>query len=163
MNAIRSLNFQHFQFRIKEENGKDLIYDEIRAKYVALTPEEWVRQHCVHFLVENKSVPQGLVSVERGLMLNGKRLRYDVAVYSKSGNPLLLVECKAPEVLITQETFNQIATYNLMLKVPFLWVTNGMSHYFCEIDFDKNSFNFLKELPDYKAMHNRLQNRNSEL
>lgn len=158
VDAVRALNFPQFQFRMKEEKNRKFIYDEIRAKYVFLSPEEWVRQHCVRFLVEMKNAPKGLVSVEKGISLNGKHLRYDAAVYSKQGNPLLLVECKAPDVPITQDVFNQIATYNMLLKVPFLWVSNGLSHFFCEIDFNKKTFSFLKELPSYQEMGNRAKN-----
>jgi type I site-specific restriction endonuclease len=151
--AIRPLNFQSFHFKLKEEQDKTLIYDEVRSKYVVLTPEEWVRQHCIKYLSELKQVPAGLISVEKGITLNGKRLRYDAVVYSKKGNPMLLVECKAPEVQIVQETFNQIAAYNMELNVPFLWVTNGLKHFFCYIDKQQNKVQFLKELPNFAQMN----------
>jgi type I site-specific restriction endonuclease len=153
VNAIRQLNFQSFHFKLKEEQDKTYIFDEVRSKYLVLTPEEWVRQHCVHYLVHLKQVPPGLISVEKGIKLNGKRLRYDAVVYSKQGNPVLLVECKAPEVSIVQETFHQIAAYNIELDVPFLWVTNGLKHFFCYINKNEKKVQYLKELPNYLQMN----------
>jgi len=153
VNSIRPLNFQSFHFKLKEEQGKTLIYDDIRSKYVVLTPEEWVRQHCIKYLSELKQVPAGLISVEKGITINSKRLRYDAVVYSKKGLPILLLECKAPDVPIVQETFNQIAAYNIELNVPFLWVTNGLKHFFCCVDKQQKKVLFLKELPNYAQMN----------
>jgi hypothetical protein len=151
---LPTLNFPAMDFRFKEDNNKALIYDPCRKKYVFLTPEEWVRQHCISFLHNFKHVPLSMISVEKALNINTLVLRYDIVVYSKIASPLLLVECKAPEVKISPSTFDQIAAYNLQLKVPFLFVSNGLEHFFCQVDFNKSKLTFLKELPDYKSMSN---------
>ena len=147
------LNFPASKFKLKEEEGKMLIFDDVRKKYFQITPEEWVRQNCIHFLRDQKYYPISLLSVERGIKMNGQTLRYDLVGYSKKATPLLLVECKAPEVKITQLTFDQIAVYNLELKVPYLMVTNGLDHYFCQMDFENNCYLFLKDLPEFLAMN----------
>jgi hypothetical protein len=151
---LPTLNFPPMDFRIKENNGKAFIYDPCRTKYVPLIPEEWVRQHCILFLHLSKNVPLSMLSVEKAFYLNSLVLRYDIVAYSKMSSPLLLVECKAPEVKISLSTFDQIAVYNLQLKVPFLFVSNGFEHFFCEVDFNNSKLVFLKELPDYKSMTN---------
>ena len=147
------LNFPASKFKLKEEDGKMLIFDDVRRKYFQITPEEWVRQNCIHFLRDQKHFPVNLLSVERGIKMNGQVLRYDLVGYSKKAKPVLLVECKAPEVKITQQTFDQIAVYNLELKVPFLMVTNGLDHFFCQMDFDNNRYLFLKDLPEFPSMN----------
>jgi len=146
------LNFPPMDFKMKETNGKVFIYDPCRKKYVQLTPEEWVRQHCILFLHLWRGVPLQMLSVEKAFNLNGVVLRYDIVAYSKMGTPLLLVECKAPEVRISPTTFDQIAVYNIQLKVPFLYVSNGVEHFPCEVDYTKSTMVFLKDLPDYKLM-----------
>jgi type I site-specific restriction endonuclease len=139
-------------FNLKESNGRVVIYDPCRRKYVQLTPEEWVRQHCISFLHHSKGVPLSMMSVEKAISLNTLVLRYDIVAYSRTTMPLLLVECKAPEVKISRLTFDQIAVYNLQLRVPFLFISNGFEHFYCKVDFENSSMLFIKELPDYKSM-----------
>jgi hypothetical protein len=145
---MQQLNLPFYPFKTKEEKGKSYIFDEIRKKYLQLTPEEWVRQHFVKYLIQEKNYPASLIVLEKGLKLNELSKRADVLIY-KDSSPILLVECKAPEVKITQSTFDQIARYNLVFKVPYLIVTNGINHYCCVINFETNSFDFLKEIPDF--------------
>ena len=126
------------------------IFDVIRKKFIVLTPEEWVRQHVVQFLLEEKNYPKSLINVEKVLKVNGLRKRYDVVVYNSDGSIFILVECKAPEIKIAQATFDQIATYNMTLNAKFLMVTNGLNHYFCQMDFENEKYKFLSELPIYQ-------------
>ena len=146
------LNLPDYPHKIKQEKDKAYIFDFIRKKYLVLTPEEWVRQHFVHYLITLKKFPSSLIVIEKGLKLNEMQKRADVLVYNKNGNPLVLVECKAASVKITQETFNQIARYNMNFKVPYLIVTNGLQHYCCKIDFINQSFLFLNDIPNYEEM-----------
>ena len=147
-----SLNLPDYPHKIKQENNKAYIFDFIRKKHLVLTPEEWVRQHFVHYLITLKKFPSSLIVIEKGLKLNEMQKRADVLVYNKNGNPLVLVECKAATVKITQETFNQIARYNMVFHVPYLIVTNGLQHYCCKIDFNNQSFAFLDNIPMFDEM-----------
>ena len=146
---MQQLNFPIYNFRFKNSENKVSIFDEIRKKFIILTPEEWVRQHVVRFLLEEKKYPKSLINVEKVLSINGLRKRYDVVVFNPDGSIFVLVECKAPEIKTAQATFDQIARYNLALKAQFLMVTNGHNHYFCQMDFENEKYDFLKELPDY--------------
>ena len=125
------------------------IFDEIRKKFILLTPEEWVRQHVVQFLLQDKKYPKSYINVEKLIKINDLSKRYDVVVFQPNGEIFLLIECKAPEVPISQQTFDQIARYNLVLKAKYLMVTNGLNHYFCQMDFENEKYVFLKELPEY--------------
>ena len=147
---MRKLNFQLYHFRFKNSENKVSIFDAIRKKFIILTPEEWVRQHVVQFLLEEKRYPHSLINVEKVLKVNGLRKRYDVVVYSPDGSIFILIECKAPEIKIAQATFDQIARYNMTMKSQFLMVTNGLNHYFCQMDFENEKYHFLEELPNYK-------------
>jgi type I site-specific restriction endonuclease len=146
---MQQLNFPNYQFRFKNSENKVSIFDEIRKKFIILTPEEWVRQHVVRFLLEEKKYPKSLINVEKVLKVNGLRKRYDVVVYNPDGSIFVLVECKAPEIKISQATFDQIARYNMTLKSTFLMVTNGLNHYFCQMDFENEKYSFLENLPNY--------------
>lgn len=114
-----------------------------------LQPEEWVRQHCVLYLIEEKEYPKSLINVEKELMVNDLKKRYDIVVFNTDGSIHLIVECKAPSVNINQNTFNQIAQYNQVLKANYLMVTNGLNHYYCQMDFENKRFDFLKDIPNY--------------
>lgn len=151
---MQKLNFKTYSFRIKKTDNKIFIFDEIRKKFVVLQPEEWVRQHVIRFLIEEKQMPKSLINVEKEITINGLAKRYDVVVFSKNGDILLVVECKAPTVQISQSVFDQIARYNLMLKSEILMVTNGINHYFCQVDYQKGKYVFLQELPEYKFLTN---------
>ncbi|NHM07964.1 type I restriction enzyme HsdR N-terminal domain-containing protein [Flavobacterium sp. CYK-4] len=144
---MQKLNFPAYNFRFKNSENKVAIFDEIRKKFVVLTPEEWVRQHVIQYLLLEKNYPKSYINVEKILKINGLSKRYDVVVFNADGSIRLLVECKAPEVKITQNTFDQIARYNLTLQADYLMVTNGQNHYFCQMDFEQEKYKFLKELP----------------
>lgn len=144
-----SLNLPTYEFKIAERNGKNVIFDSLRQRYVALTPEEWVRQHFVHFLTEQKEYPKGLLANEVQLNLNGTRKRCDTVLYSKDLTAKLIVEYKAPHVEITQTVFDQITRYNMVLRVEYLIVSNGRKHYCCRIDYRSNTYTFLPDIPRY--------------
>ncbi len=152
---MQKLNFPSYTFRFKNSENKVAIFDEIRKKFIILTPEEWVRQHVVRFLLEEKKYPKSLLNVEKVLTVNGLRKRYDVVVYNPDGSIFILIECKAPEIKIAQATFDQIARYNMTLKAQFLMVTNGLNHYFCQMDFENEKYVFLKELPNFETINNK--------
>ena len=146
---MQELNFPSYSFRLKSSKNKTLIFDIIRKKYVVLTPEEWVRQHVVMFLLEVKKYPISLIAVEKQLKINSLLKRTDVVVFNNKGTPEILIECKAPSVPISQHTFDQIARYNLTAKSNYLMVTNGLDHYFCQIDTKSETYIFLKDIPNY--------------
>ena len=146
---MQNLNFPTYSFRFKNSENKVSIFDEIRKKFILLTPEEWVRQHVVQFLLQDKKYPKSYINVEKLIKINDLSKRYDVVVFQPNGEIFLLIECKAPEVAISQQTFDQIARYNLVLKAKYLMVTNGLNHYFCQMDFKNEKYVFLKELPKY--------------
>jgi len=150
---MQKLNLPQYKFRYRIEENKRLIFDKFRKKYVALTPEEWVRQNFIQYLIEEKNYSEQLIVSEMFLSINNMKKRCDIAVFNNSGKVLLIVECKSPKVKITQETFKQIAGYNLNLKVEYLIVTNGLSHYCCKLDHKNNSYEFLKEIPNYKEIN----------
>jgi hypothetical protein len=147
---VQKLNFSPYNFRLKSSKNKRLIFDDIRKKFVVLQPEEWVRQHCLQFLIQAKKYPKSLINVEKELLVNGLKKRYDIVVYNSDGSIRLVVECKAPHISIHQDTFDQIARYNLALKANYLMITNGLNHYYCIIDYEHERYQFLKELPEYK-------------
>ena len=143
------LNFPGYSFRFKSNENKRFIFDEIRKKFMVLTPEEWVRQHVVQYLISEKKYPKSHINVEKQLLLNGTKKRYDVVVYNNNGSIEIIVECKAPSVKITQDTFDQIARYNLVTNASYLMVSNGLQHYFCQLDYSNERYIFLRELPEY--------------
>lgn len=147
---MQKLNFPDYSFRFKNSENKVSIFDEIRKKFIILTPEEWVRQHIIQFLLIEKKYPKSYINVEKTIVINGTKKRYDLVVFKPNGELFLLVECKAPEVTITQHTFDQIARYNLKLNADYLMVTNGLNHYFCEMNLQEEKYIFLKELPEYQ-------------
>lgn len=147
-----SLNLPAFDAKIAVRNGKKVIFDVIRRRYVALTPEEWVRQHFVHFLLTYKGYPQALMANEVQLQLNGTKKRCDTVLYWRDLTARMIVEYKAPEIEITQAVFDQITRYNMVLKVDYLVVSNGMRHYCCRMDYERNSYTFLKDIPDYSSL-----------
>lgn len=144
---MQPLRFPSYQFRFKNSENKVAIFDEIRKKFIILTPEEWVRQHVVHHLIYDKKYPKSWINVEKLIKLNGLNKRYDIVIFNPDGSIFLLVECKAPEIKISQQTFDQIARYNLKLKADYLMVTNGLEHYFCKMDFENEKYHFLEDVP----------------
>ncbi len=145
------LDFSNYSFRFKSNENKRLIFDEIRKKFVVLTPEEWVRQHVVQYLILEKNYPKSHINVEKQLLLNGTKKRYDVVVFNTDGSIHLIVECKAPSIKIAQDTFDQIARYNLVTNATYLMVSNGLQHFYCQLDYQEERYQFLKKLPEFKA------------
>jgi len=146
---LENLNFPVYDFRYTERENKKYIFDIIRKKYVLLTPEEWVRQNFIRYLLEEKGYIQSLVRVEMFFKLNRLSKRADIALFDRNGKPKVLVECKSPKIAISQVVFEQVARYNLSFKVDFLVVTNGMQHFCCKMDYEKKSYTFLKEIPGF--------------
>jgi hypothetical protein len=146
------LNLPQYEIKIGEKDGKRTIFDFLRRKYVALTPEEWVRQHFTHYLVEHKGYPKGLLGNEIELRLGEKRLRCDSILYNKVAQPQMIIEYKAPNVPLQQKTFDQISAYNLLLKVDYLVVSNGLQHYCCKMDYEHQKYVFLQNVPDYEKL-----------
>ena len=144
------LSFPNYEFRLKKIDEKKFIFDEIRKKYIELTAEEWVRQNCVKFLINEKKYKSQLIAIEKKIILNNLTKRFDVIAYDNNGDPNLLVECKAPNIAIKQETFDQILSYNRVINSKYLMITNGIIHYYCKIDNIDNKINFLKDIPNYK-------------
>lgn len=143
------LNLPEYDFRIKTEDGKTFIFDAIRKRYVVLTPEEWVRQNFIQYLKTEKKYPETLMAVEKKVMVNQNQRRFDLLIYSRNGQPNLIAEFKGPGVKITQETFDQVVRYNMSLRVEKVVVSNGLQHFACEIDYTKNSYQYLPEIPEY--------------
>ena len=141
------LNFPNYEFRLKKDGQKRFIFDLIRKKYIELTSEEWVRQNCIRFLIEEKKISRFSIAIEKEIEFNGLKKRFDIVSYSNEGNINLLVECKAPNVEINQKTFNQILIYNKILKSKYLMVTNGINHYYCKINKERNNIKFLANFP----------------
>ncbi len=152
---MQTLNLPDAALRIRNKGEKQEVFDSVRKKFVALTPEEWVRQHFIHYLADHRNVPRSLIAIEASLRYHRLKKRSDIVVYGKDGAPCLIVECKSPEVMVTQAVFDQVAMYNMALKVPFLAVTNGMVHFACHIDHDNGKIVFLKEIPEYEQMVKR--------
>ena len=147
---MQQLNFPSYSFRLKASKNKTLIFDIVRKKYVVLTPEEWVRQHVMHYLIKHKKYPVSLLAVEKQLEINSLVKRTDIVVFNPQGNPKIIIECKAPKITISQDTFDQIARYNLQLKANYLMVTNGLDHFYCLMDFENERYVFLKDIPPYQ-------------
>jgi len=152
MELLCPLNLPPYPFKITEHDGQFFVFDEIRKKTLLLTPEEWVRQHFVQFLVAQKKYPKTLIRLEGGLKLHGMAKRSDILVYNSLAEKILMVECKAPSVKMTQAVFDQIARYNMVHRVPLLAVTNGLQHFYCRINFKEEKYFFLEELPDYEVL-----------
>lgn len=151
--ALPVLNFPEINLRFQNNAKNKLqLFDGIRKKFVDVTPEEWVRQHIIHFLISEKQVPASVISVEKQINLNGTKKRYDIVVFNNSLKPILIIECKAPHIQIDQFTINQTLRYNLELKVPFVFLSNGLSHIF--IKMNENSPKISKEIPNYIEMLN---------
>jgi len=149
--VLANLNFPKFSFRFKNSENKLFIFDVIRKKFVVLQPEEWVRQHCVKFLIEEKNYPTSLINVEKELKVNDLRKRYDIVVFNPNGSIHIIVECKSHKIKIDQTTFDQIARYNLTLNASYLMVTNGINHYYCSMDLEEQRYKFLQDIPEYKS------------
>ena len=146
------LNFPEYTFRMEKQDGKIKIFDFVRKKFVVLTPEEWVRQHVLRYLFEEKKIPSSLIAVEKEIIYNHQKKRFDVLIYNNAAKPVLMVECKSPEVEILQDVFNQIAVYNSLFGVDFLLITNGIKNFCCKFNVQTKSYDFIKEIPSYNEL-----------
>lgn len=143
------LNLPEYNFRIKKQNDKLVIFDSQRKRYVSLTPEEWVRQNFIRFLIENKGYPAAYLAIEKQLNMNGMKKRCDAILYNEFAYPALIIEFKATNIPINQATFDQVAVYNAKLKVDYFMISNGLEHYCCRVDTENAQYLFLAEIPDY--------------
>ena len=146
------LNLPNYPFKITQRDDVIFIFDEIRKKHLVLTPEEWVRQHFIQYLISDKKFPATLLQIEGGLSLNQTKKRSDILVYDNLGEKIMVIECKAPSVAITQATFDQAARYNSVYKATWLVVTNGLSHFYEKIDHKNGASSFVANLPNYKDL-----------
>jgi hypothetical protein len=147
---MQPLNFPHFDFKVQDLNNRQEIYDPVRHKYVTLTPEEWVRQHLIAYLIQVKGYPISIIGVEKQLILNKKLKRFDLVVFSRKAQPYILVECKAPGVQITEKAFDQAARYNMLLKAEYFLITNGLEQYPCRLDYENKRYIFIEDIPDFE-------------
>ena len=147
---MMQLNLPPYQIRVREENGRKQIFDVLRRKYIALTPEEWVRQHFIHYLIEHKSYPATLLANEVPLQVGEKKVRADSVLYDNQLRPRMIIEYKAPTIPLTQKVFEQISVYNLLLHVDYLIISNGIDTYICKMDYDSQTYTFLEAIPDYQ-------------
>jgi hypothetical protein len=149
---MQKLKLPSYSFRIEEKNGKQLIFDDTRRKWLTLTPEEWVRQNFIHFLAKEKKFPKSLMAIEKKVLINGLSQRFDLMVYDRKGNPLLIAEFKSPDIQIDQTTFDQASRYNNVLRASYFLISNGMVHFVCKLDFEKRTTRYLEEIPTFEEM-----------
>ncbi|HPF03760.1 MAG TPA: type I restriction enzyme HsdR N-terminal domain-containing protein [Bacteroidales bacterium] len=149
---MRQLNLPEYSFRISGKEGEEMILDPIRKKYVRLTPEEWVRQNFIRYLINEGGYPPGLIGVEVKSRFSNLNRRVDILIHDRTGAPVMIVECKSPEITLNDKVFDQIVCYNLGFRVPYLIVTNGLVHYACRIDIENNKYEFLHVIPLYKDL-----------
>ena len=149
---MQKLNLPEYDLKLKEQSGRTMVFDPFRSKYLVLTPEERVRQLFARYLVEERDYPATLMATEYSLTLNKMSKRCDILVFDRSGSPVVLVECKSPGVSIGREVFDQVARYNMVFKVAYLLITNGMKHYCCRVDHASGSVEFLEDIPSYAAL-----------
>jgi hypothetical protein len=145
-----SLNFPEFEFKIRKSEGKLSIFDSLRKKYLILTPEEWVRQHMVSFLVQHRNYPKGLFSLEKEVVYNSLQKRFDILVLDRVGNPFLLIECKAPEVRLSKKTVEQVAVYNKTIGASYMGISNGRQHLFLKYNSDVKNYDQISDLPQFQ-------------
>ena len=146
---MTTVSFGKYNFRTEQREGKKFIFDEVRKKFVILTPEEWVRQHILHYLMTEKKFPKSLIAVERGITVNGLQKRFDIVIFNNEGKPKMIVECKSAEEKLNEKVFEQIARYNLTLNVDFLWVSNGENNFCCKL---RNGIGLLEKVPGYSDL-----------
>jgi hypothetical protein len=149
---LKLLNLPQYSFRISSSEGREMILDPIRRKYVKLTPEEWVRQNFVQYLINEGKYPKGLIGIEVLSGYNNLKKRVDILIHNRQGQPVMIVECKAPEVKIDDKVFDQIVCYNMGFKVPYIVVTNGIDHYACKINLEEKKYDFLLVIPLYEDL-----------
>jgi len=152
VNKMQQLNFPHCDFKVRNIGSRPEIFDPVRRKFVTLTPEEWVRQNLIMYVTLIKGYPISMIGVEKQLMLNKMPRRFDLVIFRRNGSPLLLAECKAPEVDITEKTFDQAARYNMLLQAEFFLITNGLEHYPCRLDYLNKQYIFIEDIPDFNDL-----------
>ncbi|KGF18425.1 hypothetical protein HMPREF1640_03865 [Prevotella sp. S7-1-8] len=146
------LNLPSFNIKLQGTRERPRVFDILRRRYVALTPEEWVRQNFIHYLIESLNYPATLLANEMRLQVGQKRLRADSVLFDTELKPRMIIEYKAPNIAITQKVFDQISAYNLMLHADYLIVSNGMRHYCCKMDYDNNRYLFMDHIPKYEEI-----------
>lgn len=151
-NPMCPLNLPPAPLSISKQRGRVVVFDVLRRKHVALTPEEWVRQHFIHYLITKKGYPAALMGNEVPITLNGMSRRCDSVLYDTSLRPRIIMEYKAPDVPLTQKVFDQISRYNIVMHVDYLIISNGLTHYCCRMDYENNTYQFLREIPKYKDL-----------
>lgn len=149
---MKKLNLPEFEFKFRTEGKKRYIFDEIRKKFVTVTPEEWVRQNFIRYMLSELNYPASLISIEHEVALNELSKRCDAVVFSRQGNPCMILEFKAPGVKLNQSAFDQIVRYNITLYVNYLLISNGMKHYCCKLNFEKKDYKFLQGVPEYNSL-----------
>jgi hypothetical protein len=150
------LNLPTYQFKIRPNtSGKDEIFDEFRMKFITLTPEEWVRQNFMRYLKEEKEYPPSLIAIEKGIVVNKMKKRFDAVIHNREGKPIMLVEFKSPDVIVSQKVMEQISRYNLTLNVNYLIISNGLTHYCCYIDKKTDNISFLKDIPEFSELYQK--------
>ncbi len=149
---MMTLNLPPAELKLVQREGQTQVFDILRRRYIKLTPEEWVRQHFVHFLIHHKGYPEGLLANEVSLSLNSTTKRCDTVLYDQTAQPRMIVEYKAPHIELSQRVFDQISRYNIVLRVPYLIVSNGLQHYCCRIDYEGGRYEFLREIPQYDEL-----------
>jgi predicted type IV restriction endonuclease len=149
---MQKLNLPEFHLRGEERKGRAYIFDEFRRRWVAMTPEEWVRQHFLHYLAVYKGFPRSLMAVEKKVDVNGLSQRFDLLVYDRKGQPLLVGEFKAPSVVVSQQAFDQAVRYNSSLGARYVVVSNGLAHYICRMDFNAGKAEYLGDIPTYNEL-----------
>jgi len=149
---MQILNFPPLEITMRQHNIRHEIYDPVRKRYFVLTPEEWVRQHVIAYLLLEKQVPINLIAVEKTLKINNLTKRFDVVVFNRNARPLMLIECKAPGIRVSESVFDQAARYNMSLKAGLFLITNGIEHYCCRIDFENSLYVFMNEIPLFQEM-----------
>ena len=149
---MNRINLPPYAIKLRENSSRREIFDFLRRKYVTLTPEEWVRQHFTHYLVDHKGYPKGLLANEVELKAGDKRLRCDTLLYTREMTPRMIIEYKAPDVALTQQVFDQIVVYNMLLHVDYLVVSNGHQHFCCRMDYEHHTYTFLSDIPLYTEL-----------
>jgi hypothetical protein len=150
---LKELNLPRYSLKIASDGKQELIFDPIRKKYVKLTEEEWVRQNFIQYLVQDGKYAPGLIGVEVSFPFNRMKRRIDILIHDRKGNPVMIIECKAPEVAVDDKVFDQIVNYNMEYKVPYILVTNGMVHYICKVDHENKSWEFMNVIPTYEDLN----------
>ena len=147
------LNLPSYSLKLRKNKLQKVeVFDPLRKKYLILTPEEWVRQNFIEYLADKMHYPKSLMQSEVALKINRVQKRADIVLYGKQGQAILLVECKAPDIKISQEVFDQAARYNMVFKVQYMIITNGLQHYCCELDHENESYNFMEDIPPFDSI-----------